>query len=193
MAAGIGLAAAFVAQFQQFVFDEVTATFLTGLAVLFAALWAIVKIMRSAILDRVQSLFNEYIFKTGLRAMLLGTVITALVQSSSVTTSLIVPLAGAGLLTNNQVLPYVMGANLGTTITALLAALSLGEVTGLAVALAHLLFNICGISVFYPLRRAPIFLAETLARWAAISPAIPITVILITYLGVPILCIFLVT
>ena len=179
--------ATFIAHFPQYVFDATTAAFLTGLALLFGALWAMVSVMRSVVLDRVQTLFNDYVFKTGFRAILLGTVLTALVQSSSVTTSLIVPLAGAGLLTPNQVLPYTMGANMGTTITALLAALSLGEVVGVAAAFAHLLFNICGIAIFYPLRRIPIYLAESLARMAQVNPMIPVVIIAVAYIGLPIM------
>ncbi len=183
---GVAAIGTFVAHFPQYVFDATTAAFLAGLGLLFAALWAMVTVMRSVVLDRVQTLFNDVVFKTGLRAILLGTVITALVQSSSVTTSLIVPLAGAGLLTPVQVLPYTMGANMGTTITALLAALSLGEVVGVAAAFAHLLFNICGIAVFWPLRRVPIFLSESLAKMAQINPMIPIGIIAVAYIGLPV-------
>ncbi len=186
LALSVAALATFIAHFPQYVFDATTAAFLSGLALLFGALWAMVTVMRSVVLDRVQTLFNDYVFKTGIRAILLGTVLTALVQSSSVTTSLIVPLAGAGLLTPNQVLPYTMGANMGTTITALLAALSLGEVVGVAAAFAHLLFNICGIAVFYPLRRIPVYLAESLARMAQVNPMIPIVIIGVAYIALPV-------
>ena len=117
--------------------------------------------------------------------------LTALVQSSSVTTSLIVPLAGAGLLSLGQVLPFTMGANVGTTITAMLAALSLGELTGVAVAFAHLLFNICGITIFWPLKRVPIWAAVQLGKLAARGPAWPVSIVLLAYLGLPILAIIL--
>jgi len=188
--AGIaGTLAAFTLHFREHVFDHTTATFLCGMALLFAALWSIVTIMRTVVLDRVQQFFNDYIFKTALRAFALGLVITALVQSSSVTTSLIVPLAGAGLLSLVQVFPYTLGANIGTTVTALLAALSVGEVAGVAAALSHLLFNISGIALFYPLRRLPLWLARQLARSALLSPAIPIFIIVGLHIGLPLLAI----
>ncbi len=180
---------AFVTNFHEFVFHHTAAIFITGLGLLFVALWGMVTIMRSVVLDKVQTLFNDVIFKTGLRAMALGIVLTALVQSSSVTTSLIVPLAGAGLLNLFQVLPYVMGANIGTTVTAMLAALSLGEVTGVAAAFAHLLFNICGIAVFYPLAKFPVKLADGFAKLAQKSAAIPIGLIVVMYILLPIACV----
>ena len=191
MSAGVAGIATFIAQFGDYVFHHTTATFLSGMALLFGALWAVVKIMRSVVLDRVQRFFNDHIFKTALRAFVLGMIVTALVQSSSVTTSLIVPLAGAGLLTLVQVFPYTLGANIGTTITALLAALSTGQVVGVAAALSHLLFNICGIALLYPVRAAPLWLARQLARSAMVNPAIPVGIILGLHLGLPLACILM--
>ena len=188
LSAGAAGIATLLTRYPEFVFDPTTAAFLTGLGLLFAALWGMVTIMRSAVLDRVQTLFNDHIFKTALRALVLGMVITALVQSSSVTTSLIVPLAGAGLLNIRQVFPYTLGANIGTTITAILAALSVGELTAVAAAFAHLLFNICGICLFYPLRKIPLAMAEMLSRAAMLHPAIPLSIIAGMYIGLPLVC-----
>ena len=106
-------------------------------------------------------------------ALLFGTLVTVMVQSSSITTSIAVPLVGAGLVTVTQVFPFVLGANIGTTVTALLAALILasgGESTGAAalqVAFAHLTFNVCGVLLVLPLkqlRAVPIRLATTLGK-----------------------------
>ncbi len=188
---GVAGTATFVSHFQDHVFDSTTAVFLFGLVLLFVALAAVVGIMRSVVLDRVQRIFDAYIFRTGIRALLLGLVLTALVQSSSVTISLVVPLAGAGLLTLPQMLPYTMGANVGTTVTAILAALSLGEVLGVSVAFAHLLFNICGIAIFWPLKRVPLWIANQLGILAGRHVAYPVAVILTAYLGLPILAILI--
>jgi sodium-dependent phosphate cotransporter len=173
------------------IFSKPTAVFLAGLALLLGTLALMVTIMRSVVLARVQRVFRTHVFKTTLRAMALGMVLTALVQSSSVTTSLIVPLAGAGLVTLSQVFPFALGANLGTTVTALMAALSLGEPVALAVALAHLLFNLCGIITLYPLRRIPLaasrFLAEMAARWHIV----PVIYVLGLYVLLPLTLIWL--
>jgi sodium-dependent phosphate cotransporter len=107
--------------------------------------------------------------KSGLAGMVLGCAVTATVQSSSITTSLLVPLAGAGIVRLEQVFPIALGANVGTTITALLASLA-GDARGLTIALVHLLFNICGILLVYPIRpirRIPMFLATRLGNAAA--------------------------
>ncbi|MCV5342482.1 hypothetical protein OFC87_36700, partial [Escherichia coli] len=70
---------------------------------------------------------------------------TVLVQSSSTTTSLMVPLVGTGVLKVRDIYPFTLGANIGTCITALLAATAVsGEfaVFALQIALVHLVFNI---------------------------------------------------
>jgi sodium-dependent phosphate cotransporter len=119
----------------------------------------------------VEGVLDRTIGRAPLLGLVVGAILTAIVQSSSVTTSILVPLAGAGILTVKQIFPITLGANIGTTITAILAALAVGP-AGLTIALVHLLFNISGILIVYPfmpLRRVPIRLAEGLARRAAES------------------------
>jgi sodium-dependent phosphate cotransporter len=173
------------------VFRPETAIFIFGLGLLFISLTVFVKVMRTAVLSNWTSLFDEYIFKTPLRAMALGVVMTALVQSSSVTTSIVIPLAGAGILSIHQIFPYTLGANVGTTVTAILAALSTGEVIAVAVAFAHLLFNLIGIVVLYPIKRVPIGLALGLARLTLRSRVIPILYILFIFFVLPLLLIWI--
>ena len=76
-------------------------------------------------------------------------------------------LVGAGILRIRQVYPYTLGANIGTTCTAVLAALGTGSAPGMACAVAHLLFNVYGTIIFWPLQVIPISLAKGLARVAA--------------------------
>jgi sodium-dependent phosphate cotransporter len=121
-------------------------------------------------------------------------VVTASVQSSSATTSLIVPLAGTGVLSLRKVFPYTLGANIGTTITAILASFATGSAAAVTVALAHLTFNILGIAIFYPLARAPIWLAEWAGALAARSKTSTATVIAV-YIAlhiIPILYVFVI-
>jgi sodium-dependent phosphate cotransporter len=93
------------------------------------------------------------------------------VQSSSATTSLIVPLAGTGVLSLRQVFPYTLGANVGTTITAILASMTLASPAAVTVALAHLCFNLLAIVIYYPLKALPLWLATNWGRLAARSKA----------------------
>ena len=163
-----------------------------ALSGMFTALYGMVRIMRGAVLSRIERLFHDYIFKTPLRGLVIGVLFTALVQSSSVTTSLIVPLAGAGLVSLAQVFPYTLGANVGTTVTAMLAALSLGEPAAVAVATAHLLFNLTGIVVFYPLRRIPMLMAQKLAALAVIWPPVAPLFVILVFFVIPLSLVFLV-
>ena len=91
---------------------------------------------------------------------------TIAVQSSSITTSLLVPMCAAGVLTLRNAFPIMLGANIGTTVTALLASLATDNETGLTIALVHTLFNVGGVMIIYPipfLRRIPLRLARILA------------------------------
>lgn len=87
------------------------------------------------------------LFENPLMLVLVGTLLTAVVQSSSVMTSIAITMAGAGLITVNQGIYIAMGANVGTCVTALFAGLS-GSCNGKRVALIHLLFNVGGVIVF---------------------------------------------
>ena len=128
-------------------------------------------------MEKLEAFFDTHIFKTSLRAVFFGIIITILVQSSSITTSLVIPLAGAGVLHLRQIFPYTLGANLGTTVTAFLASMVSGTVAPLSVALAHLMFNIYGIGLIWPIekiRNIPIQLAEKFAEFAILNKIYPI-------------------
>jgi len=142
-----------------------------GLVFIFLALAYITKNMRLLVADRVEAAINRALGAgSGVVAILLGAIITISVQSSSITTSVLVPLAASGVLTLENIYPVTLGANVGTTVTALLAALATGNPAAVTVAIVHTLFNISGILVFYPLqalRRIPIRLSAALADIAA--------------------------
>lgn len=164
---------------------------LIALALLFVALKYIVSSMRYFTLDRLQVLLNRYLFKNDLSSFSLGALITAVVQSSSVTTSLIIPLLGSGLLTVEQVYPYTLGTNVGTTVTAILASLVTNQVEAVTIAFSHLLFNIFGILVFYPLKALPIFCSRSLANIAAEKKVVAVIFVVVTFYVIPLLLIFL--
>lgn len=142
-----------------------------GLAFIFFSLAYITVNMRLLVVERVEAAINRALGAgSGMVAILIGAIITISVQSSSITTSVLVPLAASGLLTLENIYPVTLGANVGTTVTALLASLATGNPAAVTVAIVHTLFNISGIIVFYPiqaLRRLPIRLASGLADIAA--------------------------
>jgi len=118
---------------------------------------------------------------SGYLAMLVGMGLTICVQSSSITTSALTPLVGIGVLKVERMYPTVLGANIGTCITGVLAALAADPekiALTLQVAYAHLFFNVSGIFIWYgiwPLRAVPIRLAKALGdttakyRWFALA------------------------
>ena len=165
-----------------------------ALVIMFASLRYLVVALKSIVLGRVEAFFDQTLFANAGRALFFGLLITVLVQSSSITTSLAVPLAGAGILTLIQIFPYTLGANIGTTITAMLAALAVGEISAVTVAFAHLLFNICGIVLIWPIppiRRIPLRLAGGFAAVAADHRWIAIAYILVCFYAVPFAAILL--
>ena len=138
-------------------------------AMLFAALVVITKNLRALMADRIEQWLNRVLRRSGLLGLAIGTVITAVVQSSGITTSVLVPMFGAGVLTLEAGFPIMLGANIGTTVTALLASVVTGP-AGLTIAVVHLLFNVSGTLIFFPvafIRRIPIMLSEKLADLAA--------------------------
>ena len=180
-----------VTQFKDFVHiisdnDWVLLIFSGALTLLM--LFSIVKLLKNMVLEKVEAFFDKYIFKTAIRAMAFGVALTILVQSSSITTSTIVPLAGAGVLTLRQIFPFTLGANIGTTVTALLAAMVLNP-TAMIVAFSHLIFNILGIITIYPikfLREIPINAATKLAELSVKNKLIPMLYLLVVFVLIPI-------
>lgn len=141
-----------------------------GLVLVLLALAFITKNMRRLVADRIERSLNKVLGTGGgLVAMLLGLIITISVQSSSITTSILIPLAAAGVVTLRNIYPVTLGANVGTTITALLAALAASTPEALTVGLVHTIFNVAGIALLYPakpIRDIPVRLAEGLAALA---------------------------
>ena len=129
----------------------------------------ITKNMKVIMADKVEVLLNRVLSKNGYIGLLAGVIVTMTIQSSGITTSLLVPLVVAGTLSIKTIYPINLGSNIGTTITAILAAMAfLGSPTGqlgLALALAHSLFNITGVLLFYPIpqMRVPVFLTKRLS------------------------------
>jgi len=97
--------------------------------------------------------FKEIIIIMGrysILGVLVGVIMTAIVQSSSATTSILVALAAAGTIDMKIAFPIVLGCNIGTCVTAIIASLTANK-TAKKAALLHLLFKIFGTIIFLPL------------------------------------------
>tara|TARA_Y100000588_G_scaffold393837_1_gene511496 strand:- start:33491 stop:34609 length:1119 start_codon:yes stop_codon:yes gene_type:complete len=174
-------------------FDSNSLYIFISVVLTFLMLFSIVKLLRILVLDTIKQYFDQYIFKTALRAIFFGMILTIMVQSSSITTSTIVPLAGAGVVTLRQIYPFTLGANIGTTVTALLASLTL-NVTAMVAAFAHLFFNIFGIIVIFLnpiLKDIPIKLAERISDMSIKNKFIPVIYLLIFFFSLPFLIILI--
>ena len=144
-----------------------------GIGLTFFCLFQITRNMRRVIAGRIEASMNRVLESTGLVPLMVGVAVTVSVQSSSITTSLLVPMCAAGVLSLDKAFPVMLGANIGTTVTALLASLAQDGSEALQIALVHVLFNFIGVGLVYPfpaLRAIPLRLARGLAALAARSP-----------------------
>ena len=175
---------------------QVVLILLVAMVLLFLALHFLSKLLRGMVMQEASGFFERTVFRTPYLAFLVGIMLTAAVQSSSITTSVVVPLAGAGLLTLRQIYPYTLGANIGTTITAIISSLAAAQNFGaaLTVAFSHLFFNICGIMAitpFKPVRELPLKLAEMLADQAVKRKWVPIVYIAVVFFATPLFLVYL--
>jgi len=179
-------------QVQELSFDNTTLYIILSVLLTFAMLFFIVKLLRSLVLHNIQQYFDDYIFKSAARAMAFGILLTIMVQSSSITTSTIVPLAGAGVVRLHQLYPFTIGANVGTTVTALLASLTL-NVTAMVAGFAHLFFNIFGIIIIFLnplLKNIPLDLADWLSEKAVHNRFLPLLYLIVFFFILPFIFIY---
>ncbi len=157
-----------------------------SLILLLFSLKRLVDVLRVLVVEKAEVWFDRVLFRTAVRAFVVGLLLTILAQSSSITTSLIIPMAGAGILTLEQIFPYTLGANIGTTFTAILASLAIGNVSAVIVAFVHLLFNITGIVIWWPLRKLPIYLSRKISDLALKNRLFPFAYIIVVFFLIPI-------
>ncbi|GMM72975.1 Na/Pi symporter [Alteromonas gracilis] len=146
---------------------------LLGIALIMVSITYMGKIMKSLMVGKAKDLLHKSIGQGPISGITSGALMTVLVQSSSTTTSLMVPLVGAGVLKAREIYPFTLGANIGTCITALIAALGVVGVNSgfaLQIALVHLIYNVLGVTLIYGipvLRNIPINLSYQLSVLAA--------------------------
>jgi len=159
-----------------------------GILVLFICLYGLVTVLQKLLMGGSTKVIYKATDINGYLAMLIGALITMAVQSSSITTSSLTPLVGLGLIRLEQMFPMTLGANIGTCLTGLLAAMVTEGKEALQVALAHLFFNVSGIILWYPippLRRVPLYLARQMGKGTRLWKGFPILYILVVFIGAP--------
>lgn len=164
-----------------------------GIALIFVAITFIGKLLKQLMVGKAKQIMHTAIGRGPLSGIFSGTLVTVLVQSSSTTTSLMVPLAGSGAFNLKQIYPFTLGANIGTCVTAVLAATAVtgnGE-AALQIAFIHLTYNLLGVILIYGLpflRNIPVRSAEWLGETASENKMAALAYILGVFFIVPGLC-----
>lgn len=164
-----------------------------GIGLIFLAIRHIGKLLKRLMVGKAREIMHTAIGRGPVSGIASGTLVTCLVQSSSTTTSLMVPLAGSGAFGLKQIYPFTLGANIGTCLTALLAATAVtgNSEAALQIAFIHLTYNVLGVLLIYglpPLRFLPVRAAEWLGRTAAENKTIALGYILGVFFVIPGLC-----
>ncbi len=175
---------------------------IVGIVLILVAVIRVGKLLRSVLVGRAKNILHAAIGSGPLSGIGSGTLVTVLVQSSSTTTSLMVPLAGSGVFNTRDIYPFTLGANIGTCVTALLAATAVsGDMAGAAlqIALVHLIYNVTGVLVIYlipmwlkatRITDFPIWCSETLAGVASERKSVALSYIVGVFFLLPGLMVF---
>lgn len=162
-------------------------TLLMSVILLFGSVKVLSKLLYNRLIGSARKNLEKLMFDTKFKSFGWGLLLTSVIQSSSLTTSLIVPLVATGKIQLRKAFQFILGANLGTTITAILASLFKSE-AAISLALAHFLFNLIGVSIFLfipALNRIPTFLSDRLGYFTLKSRIIGFSYILLTFFILP--------
>ncbi|MEQ8906362.1 Na/Pi symporter [Ekhidna sp.] len=160
---------------------------LAGILLLFGCIKFISKWLYKILIGKTKDRFENVVFKNKYRAFGWGLVITSIAQSSSLTTSIIVPLVATGKVKIKKAFQFIMGANIGTTITALLAAIFQSE-AAISLAIVHFLFNLTGVMIFFLIpfmSEIPVYLAKKMGKLTMRVRLVGFAYILIAFFLLP--------
>ncbi len=164
-----------------------------GMALIFFAISLMSKLLRKILAGRAKRILHKTINHSPVSGICSGLVVTVMVQSSSTTTSLAVPLAGARIFRISEIYPFMLGANIGTTVTGLLAATAFSDPVALQIALVHLLFNVAAVTLIYglkTLRVLPIHAAKAVAKLATKRKSLALAYIVTIFFALPALVVY---
>ena len=162
-------------------------------SMLFFSIKYISNVISQSLIGESKDRMKKYIFINPYKSFLWGGGLTAAVQSSSITTSLIIPLVATNKVSLAKSFPFIIGANMGTTITALIASFFATE-AAVSIAIVHLLFNLLGVLLFLPLasvRRIPIGVAALFGQLTHRNRLYGFLYIILMFFIIPYLLIYL--
>lgn len=168
---------------------------LFSFVLLFSSILLFRRLISGLLLASSPERFSRFFFKNPGKSFFWGIVTTAAIRSSTITTSVVVPIVAQKIVSLPKAVPFILGANLGTTITAFIAAtFNANTSNAISIAMAHFLFNLIGILIFYPipvLRRIPIALANGLGKLTLKYRLVGFVYILLTFFFIPFSLIYL--
>jgi solute carrier family 34 (sodium-dependent phosphate cotransporter) len=168
---------------------------LFSFALLFSSIVLFRKLISGLLMASSPQKFSRFFFKSNLKSFFWGLITTAAIRSSTITTSVVVPIIAQKIVTLRKAAPFILGANLGTTVTAFIAAaLNASSGSAITIAIAHFLFNFIGVLIFYPmpfLRNIPLALANELGRLTIRYRLVGIVHILVIFFFLPFSLIYL--
>ena len=173
------------------------AMIVVGMLLILAVINLIGRMLKALLVGRAERILHAAMDRGPLSSIGSGFLVTAMVQSSTTATSLMVPLAGSGALTLRQIYPFTLGANIGTTLTALMAAFAFdGELATIALTagLVHFFYNVLSVALIYGLpvlRQLPILGAQWLAELATARKSYAVAWVLGVFILLPLSLIFL--
>jgi solute carrier family 34 (sodium-dependent phosphate cotransporter) len=164
-----------------------------SIGLLFGSILFFRKVLSQTLGFGSQDRFQHFFFKSSLKSFAWGLLTTAAIRSSTVTTSLVVPLVAKKVVKLKSALPFILGANIGTTITAFIAAM-FNSNAAISIAIAHFLFNAIGVLIFFPIpyvKELPIRLADWLGRLTLRYRLAGFLYLLLTFFFIPFSLIYL--
>lgn len=165
-----------------------------SIGVILVSLIAITKNMQVIMADKMEVWLNRVLKKNAYIGLFIGLSLTMIVQSSAITTSLLIPMYAAGILAAPNAFPIIVGANIGTTITGLLASTVCVGSEAVTIALVHVLFNVYGMFMFFivpVMRKVPVFLAVHYGHLVERSRLWAIGFIIMLFFVIPVVGMFI--
>jgi sodium-dependent phosphate cotransporter len=182
----------------EFLVNVIPSGFLLALfsfGLLFLSILLFRKLISELLMASSPEKFSRFFFKNTVKSFFWGLVTTAAIRSSTITSSVVVPIVAQKIITLRKAVPFILGANMGTTITAIIAAtLNANSSSAITIALAHFLFNLIGVLVFFPipfLRNIPMAMAIGLGRLTIRYRLAGFVYILVVFFFVPFSLIYL--
>ena len=172
--------------------DNALISFLLSFILLLTAINLLSGLISKVLISDPKENLQNLIFNNPWKSFGIGAGLTAAVQSSSITTSLVIPFVATNRIELKNATPFIIGANIGTTITALIAVLFKSN-AAMSIAVTHLLFNVVGMFIFLPFPMVRNLLISFASKFGALTfrhRLIGFTYIIFTFFIIPFTLIF---